>query len=283
MVTVTSTAPVPAGLVATICVAVSLLIVAATPPNSTAVADARPVPVIVTVVPPAAGPEPGLIADTLGAARYVNWSLDEVADVPSAVVTVTSTVPVPAGLVATICVAVSLPIVAATPPNFTAVADARPVPVIVTVVPPAAGPEPGLIADTLGAARYVNWSSDEVAEVPAAVVTVTSTVPVPAGLVATICVAVSLVIVAATPPKFTAVADARPVPVIVTVVPPAAGPELGLMPVTLRAVVVPCTTLIVTVAAGLVSVPSLTMIEIVRLPAVAVDALSLYCTDCNTV
>ncbi len=68
---------------------------------------------------------------------------------------------------------------------------------------------------------------------PPAVVTVTSTVPVePAGEVATICVEVFETIVAALEPKDTAVAEPRSVPVIVTLVPPAAGPLLGEMPVT---------------------------------------------------
>jgi len=56
-------------------------------------------------------------------------------------------------------------------------------------------------------------SAAEVADVPPAVVTVTSTVPVPAGLVTTIWVAVSLTIFAAVLPKSTAVALARFVPV----------------------------------------------------------------------
>ena len=72
-------------------------------------------------------------------------------DVPPVVTTVTSALPaVPAGLVTTIWVAVSLTIVAAVAPNFTAVALARPVPVIVTVVLPAAGPVDGLRDVTAG-------------------------------------------------------------------------------------------------------------------------------------
>ncbi len=78
------------------------------------------------------------------------------AEVPPAVTTVTSTIPVPAGLVATICVAVSPVIVAVTLPNCTAVAPAKLVPLIVTAVPPAVGPEMGLIPVTAGAATYVN-------------------------------------------------------------------------------------------------------------------------------
>ena len=69
MTTVTSTTPVPAGLVAVICVAeLTVKLVAATVPKSTAVAPVKSVPVIVTVVPPAAGPDAGLMPVTLGAA-----------------------------------------------------------------------------------------------------------------------------------------------------------------------------------------------------------------------
>ena len=72
---------------------------------------------------------------------------------PPGVVTVTSTVPADSGgLVAVICVAVSLVTAAAAPPNFTAVAPARFVPVIVTVVPPATDPQLGPTLTTTGAA-----------------------------------------------------------------------------------------------------------------------------------
>ena len=46
--------------------------VAAVVPKSTAVAPVKPVPVIVTLVPPAAGPAVGLTPVTVGAAMYVN-------------------------------------------------------------------------------------------------------------------------------------------------------------------------------------------------------------------
>ena len=56
------------------------------------------------------------------------------------------------------------------------------------------------------------------ADVPPGVVTVTSTVPVPAGLSAVIVVSLTTVtLVAAVVPKSTAVAPVKPVPVIVTV------------------------------------------------------------------
>lgn len=64
------------------------------------------------------------------------------------------------------------------------------VPVPEIKVPPATGPLVGLRPVTLGTAAEVNWSADEVAEVPLVVVTVTSKVPaVPAGEVAAIWVA----------------------------------------------------------------------------------------------
>ena len=79
----------------------------------------------------------------------------------------------------------------------------------------------------------MNRSAGTVAEVPLGVVTVTSTVPAdPAGEVTVIDVAESAVTVPATVPNLTDVAEARPWPVTVTVVPPLAGPEVGAMAVT---------------------------------------------------
>ena len=65
-------------------------------------------------------------------------------------------------------------------------------------------------------------------EVPSIFVTVTFTVPAAwAGAVTVICVEVLVTIVAALPPKETPVAAARPVPVMVTVLPPAVVPDVG--------------------------------------------------------
>ena len=78
----------------------------------------------------------------------------------------------------------------------------------------------------------------ELAElVPPAFATVTSTVPAPAvGDTHVIEVSPFTVkLAAAVPPKFTPVAPVNPVPVIVRVVPPVAGPEVGETPVTLGA------------------------------------------------
>ena len=71
---------------------------------------------------------------------------------------------------------------------------------------------------------------------PAGVVTVTSTTPVPAGLSAVIVVSLTTMrSVAAVVPKSTTVAPVKPVPVIVTKVPPAVEPLVGLRPVTVGA------------------------------------------------
>jgi hypothetical protein len=80
----------------------------------------------------------------------------------------------------------------------------------------------------------VNWSLVPVALVPPGVTTVMSYVAAAfAGETAVMLVALCTVkLLAAVAPKFTAVAPVKPPPVMVTVVPPAAGPELGLILVT---------------------------------------------------
>ena len=69
-------------------------------------------------------------------------------------------------------------------------------------------------------------------DAPLGRITVTGTVPVPAGLYAVIVVLLTLTIAPADVPKSTAVAPVKPVPVIVTNVPPASDPTLGLTPET---------------------------------------------------
>ena len=74
---------------------------------------------------------------------------------------------------------------------------------------------------------------------PVGVVTVTFTVPaLAAGDVAVIWVPLStLKLAAAVPPKLTAVAPVKPVPVRTTVVPPVVGPPVGDSPVTVGATI----------------------------------------------
>ena len=165
----------------------------------------------------------------------MNWSAALVALVPPGVVTVTSTVPEPAGEVAVMLVALlTVKLAAAVVANLTALAPVKPVPLIATEVLPVVGPEAGLRPVTAGAGMYVYWSAALVALVPPGVVTVTSTVPVPAGEVAVMPVALLTVkLAAAVAPKLTALAPVKPVPVIATEVP--FGPELGLTPETVGA------------------------------------------------
>ena len=114
------------------------------------------VPVTVTEVPPAVGPAFGLTPATEGGGpRYVYLSAAVMGLVPFGVPTVTSTtVPAPpAGAVALIWLSeLSVKAVAVTVPNRTTVAPVKLLPEIVTAVPPAAGPLPGLTAVTEGAA-----------------------------------------------------------------------------------------------------------------------------------
>jgi hypothetical protein len=76
-----------------------------------------------------------------------------------------------------------------------------------------------------------------VAEVPAGVVTCTSTVPAASGGASTVsCVSLlTTTLSAGTPPKVTLVASVKPLPLTTTVVPPPLGPEVVFRPVTVGA------------------------------------------------
>jgi hypothetical protein len=118
----------------------------------------------------------------------VNSSAGEVAEVPTGVVTSTSTVLADsAGLDARISVdEMTAKLVEGVDPKFTAVESVNPLPEMVIADPPAVAPPVGLMAVTTGAASNVNWSADDVPELPSGVVTVRSTVPEPAALTAVI-------------------------------------------------------------------------------------------------
>ena len=238
VMTVTSTVPLPGGEVAVMVLELlTVKLVAAVLPNFTAVAPVKPEPVMVADVPPAEGPEVGLTEETVGAATYVNRSAALAVLVPPGVVTLMSTVPLPAGEVAVTEVELfSVKLVAAVLPNFTAVAPVKFLPVTVTEVPPASGPEVGLTAEMEGTGIYANLSADHAELVPPGVVTLTSTVPLPAGEVAVMVLELLTVkLVAAVLPNLTAVAPVKAVPVMVTEVPTPAGPEVGLTEVTVGA------------------------------------------------
>jgi hypothetical protein len=199
---------------------------AAVPPKLTAVAPVKLVPVMVTVVPLPA--DVGVNDDIVGAATNVKPAL---VAVPPAVVT--ETLPdVPAATTAVILVELTtVNDVAAVPPKLTAVAPVKLVPVMVTVRP---GPaEVGVNDEIVGAATNVKPAK---VAVPPGVVT--ETLPdVPAATTAVMLVELTTVNdVAAVPPKLTAVAPVKLVPVIVTVRP---GPaEVGVNEVMVGAAMV---------------------------------------------
>jgi hypothetical protein len=151
------------------------------PPNETAVAPVKFVPVMVTLVPPAVEPLEGLTPLTVGAeARNVNLSAAPVADVPPAVLTVISTTPAAwAGAEAVIDVdETTVNELAAVPLNETLVAPIKLVPVIVMLVSPAVEPLAGETLVTVGTAAWnVKRSFALIIDDPAEVVTVTSTTP----------------------------------------------------------------------------------------------------------
>ena len=161
----------PAGAVAWIEVAEATEKPAATPLNFTALAPVKFVPVIVTTVP--AAPLVGVKLAIVGGTT----KLAELVAVPPAVVTLSGPVVTPAGAVAWIEVVEATEKPAATPLNFTAVAPAKFVPVIVTTVP--APPFVGVkLAIVGGTTKF-----DELVAVPPGVVTLNGPVVTPAGAV----------------------------------------------------------------------------------------------------
>jgi len=120
-------------------------------PNQTAAAPKRLLPVMVTVVPPPALPVVGVNEVIVGWWAMNSNSWDAV-PVPPAVPTLTSTVPATWGSVtARICVGlVTVKLAAAVVPNWTDVAPKKPLPVMVTGVPPLVVPAVGLIDEMTG-------------------------------------------------------------------------------------------------------------------------------------
>ena len=125
--------------------------VTALAPNATEVVPSRLVPVTVTKLPPAVLPADGDTAVIVGAAAYRKPL--PLVPVPPVATTETLTAPaLPAGEVATISVSeFAVNVAAAVLPKLTAVAPLNPVPVRVTLVPPANGPPAGEILVITGA------------------------------------------------------------------------------------------------------------------------------------
>ncbi|MGA2698178.1 MAG: hypothetical protein ABSE74_00860 [Methanoregula sp.] len=154
VVTSTSTGPtvVLAGVVAVISVALTTTrLVTAVPPTVAAVAPVKPVPVMVIAVLVETGPYAGETVVTVGIAVYVNAPVS-VNMPPGVVMTRLAAPAVPAGVIAVIEVELTTPkLVAATPPNVTAVVPVKPLPVIITNVPPAVEPIAGETLVNVGA------------------------------------------------------------------------------------------------------------------------------------
>ena len=129
--------------------------VAATPPNVTEAPFWNAVPVIVTTVPPVAGPALGETEDTAGGATKVKVP-GVPALCPSEFVTCTETVPAAcAGVTAVICVdETTTTLLAAEPPTETVAPVRKFVPVMVILVPPAATPDVGDTLEIVGAGAW---------------------------------------------------------------------------------------------------------------------------------
>ena len=188
--------------------------VAAVPPKLTAVAPVKLVPVMVTIAP--VGADDGVNELMLGAGINVKL-LEELAVPPGVVTDIIPVVP----LATTAVMLVALTTVkelAAVPPKLTVVAPVKSVPVMVTVSPVAA--DVGVNELMLGAGINVKLL-EELAVPPGVVIDIVPLVPL--ATTAVMLVALTTVKeVAAVPPKLTAVAPVKSVPVMVTVSPVAA-------------------------------------------------------------
>jgi len=190
--------------------------------------------VIVTVVPPAVDPDEGDTVVIVGVPTKVKADGDAIAP-PEPVRVTVIVLAATAGVTTVTEVALTLVIVVPDDDaNVTAEVPVKLVPVIVTVVPPAVGPEGKPVADDteeiVGAATYVK--APLLVTDPLLLVNATSTAPAAlAGVTTVIDVALEFTIdVPAVPPKVTEVVPVKLVPAIVTVVPPAVGPDSKFVP-----------------------------------------------------
>lgn len=211
------------------------------PPTLTAAPERKPVPVMVTAVPPAVVPEAGEILLIVGAGllvAYVN-ALVSVSLWPSLLVTTTPVAPDEcAGVVAVIEVLLTtVTPVADVPPIFTDAPERKPVPVIVTAVPPEVAPDVGEIAVTLGAGFTKVYPFESVPLWLSVFVTTTLALPEECdGVFAVIEVLLDTVTeVAEDPPTFTVAPERKPVPVMVMDVPPEVVPDVGEIELTVGA------------------------------------------------
>jgi hypothetical protein len=149
------------------------------------VAPARnPVPEMITEVPPAVGPDEGVIDCTNSTEE--SWKrnpLGRVLACWSGFLTVTDAVPVAcAGVVTEICVAeTTFTRVPGAVSKVTVAPATKPLPLMVTTLPPAVGPDAGVTDVTTGGGSY-RKAPARVLGGFARLVTVTLTAPVPLGV-----------------------------------------------------------------------------------------------------
>jgi hypothetical protein len=238
LVTVTLTDPAAWEVVVPVMVVALIVpIVRADPPKETMAPAWNALPEIVTAVPPAVAPLVGATLVTAGVgARYVKQVEHEPLWV-SAFVTVTVTDPAAwAVVVPVIVVALIVATVRADPPNETVAPKANPVPATVTDVPPAIAPVFGVTEVTVGAGATYVKQPEQVALCPSGFATTTFTDPAAREVVVPV-IAVGLVVatVNAAPPNATVAPVWKPLPAIVTDVPPAVGPLVGVIDATVGA------------------------------------------------
>ena len=236
-VTITFTAPAACAVVVPVMV-VALMVETfrGEPPKDTLDPLTKLVPATVTEVPPELGPRFGVTEATVGAATYVKQPLHDPLCV-SGFVTTTVTAPAACAVVVPVMlVGLTVGAVSADPPNETVAPVWNPLPVMVTLVPPPAGPLVGATELTVGAgARYVKQPV-HVALCVSGFVTTMLTAPAACAAVVPVMV-VELVVetVSADPPSDTVAPVWKPVPAIVTAVPPAIAPVVGAIDATVGA------------------------------------------------
>lgn len=221
----TETAPVPEGAAALIELSLRIVNVAGLAPKNTSVAVVKPVPVRVTLLPPAIAPPVGDKLVRVGAATYWNKAPLLVAAVVSMVTALAPATP--AGEVAvTELSELTVKAVAAVVPKYTSRVSVKPAPVTVTAVAPVVGPAVGVIELITGDGWKLKLSE---LSVPPGVVMLIETVPARcAGVIAVISPSSATEkLVAGVVPKFTLVVPVKPEPVMATLSPPAVTPVVG--------------------------------------------------------
>jgi hypothetical protein len=231
-VTDTATASGACAVVVPVMVVASIVdTVSAEPPNETVAPAWKPLPAIVTAVPPPVAPLSGLtdvMAGGGGGAPYVKHP-EHVPVWASGFVTMTSTAPTACAVVVPVIeVALRVATASGDPPKDTVAPLWKSVPVTVTAVPPGARPVLGVTEVTDGAGVTYVKHSVQVPLCASRFVTTTFTAPVACAVVVPVMlVGVTVDTLSAEPPNDAVAPAWKPLPLTVTVLPPAVDPLLG--------------------------------------------------------